>query len=57
MFDVIKNALFLAKKEYYFIKTKLFETENDLFYIGGNESLPPPLSQEEEAELLERPWH
>ena len=54
MFDVIKNALFLAKKEYYFIKTKLFETENDLFYIGGNESLPPPLSQEEEAELLER---
>lgn len=27
---------------------------NELYYIGGAETLPPPLSSEEESEILER---
>ncbi|RBW67363.1 RNA polymerase sporulation sigma factor SigE [Bacillus taeanensis] len=27
---------------------------DEIYYIGGSEALPPPLSKEEEAELLER---
>ena len=29
--------------------------ENGIFYIGGSDVLPPPLSREREAELLARP--
>ncbi len=33
---------------------KLFRRRaKSLFYIGGNDVLPPPLSREEETELLE----
>lgn len=28
--------------------------ENDIFYIGGSDTLPPPLSQEEEKEVISR---
>ena len=28
--------------------------QNELYYIGGAETLPPPLSQEEETEILNR---
>ena len=28
--------------------------ENELFYIAGNDKLPPPLSQDDERELLIR---
>lgn len=28
--------------------------QNELYYIGGAETLPPPLSQEEESEILKR---
>ncbi len=31
---------------------KILGLENDLFYINGPQTLPPPLSQKEEAELL-----
>ncbi|MBQ4518969.1 MAG: RNA polymerase sporulation sigma factor SigE [Clostridia bacterium] len=32
----------------------LLDTENSIFYIGGSDALPAPLSQEEEAALLAR---
>jgi len=32
--------------------THLFEKENGIYYINGPETLPPPLSPEEEADLL-----
>ncbi len=31
-------------------KFKLFS--RNLFYVGGNDALPPPLSKDEEEELL-----
>lgn len=43
----LKN--FIAER----IKQLLFE-ENAIFYIGGSDTLPPPLSPEEEAELISR---
>jgi len=30
-----------------------FTTEKELYYIGGSDTLPPPLTQEEETKLLE----
>jgi RNA polymerase, sigma 29 subunit, SigE len=30
------------------------QAENEIYYIGGNDILPPPLAPEEEAELLEK---
>ena len=31
-----------------------FNPNNELYYIGGAETLPPPLSTEEENEILEK---
>lgn len=35
------------------IGTSPFQGE-EIFYIGGSDTLPPPLTKEEEAELMER---
>lgn len=37
-----------------FLQTKLkwFKKPDEIYYIGGNEALPPPLSKEEDAELI-----
>ncbi len=32
----------------------LFLSENEVFYINGSETLPPPLSKEEEIEVMKR---
>ncbi len=32
----------------------LFLSENEVFYINGNETLPPPLSKDEEAKIMKR---
>jgi RNA polymerase sporulation-specific sigma factor len=43
-----------------FLKQKLlkfFITDNQVFYINGSESLPPPLTKEEEAEVMNRIKH
>ncbi len=32
----------------------LFLTENEVFYINGSETLPPPLSKKEETEIMQR---
>ncbi|MBM7552842.1 RNA polymerase sporulation sigma factor SigE [Thalassobacillus pellis] len=39
---------------YYRVLMKLGLKSNEIYYIGGSEALPPPLSREEEAELLKR---
>ena len=31
---------------------RLFITDDEVFYIGGNESLPPPLSKDEELRII-----
>lgn len=41
------------KKIFNFIIDKL-GLANELFYIGGSDTLPPPLSQEEEKEIIAR---
>ena len=42
------------KKTYQIIIQYLRESQQEVYYIGGNEKLPPPLSKKEEMELLER---
>ena len=32
----------------------LLLSENELFYINGSETLPPPLSRAEETEVMKR---
>ena len=32
----------------------LLLSENEIFYINGSETLPPPLSRSEEAEIMQR---
>lgn len=44
------NCLNLLEK---FIKIITLKGKNEIHYIGGNDVLPPPLSQEEEKNLLE----
>ncbi|SHJ44247.1 RNA polymerase, sigma 29 subunit, SigE [Hathewaya proteolytica DSM 3090] len=36
------------------IITKLKLVKNNIFYVGGSDALPPPLSREEELELVEQ---
>ncbi|MFD2925436.1 RNA polymerase sporulation sigma factor SigE [Halobacillus naozhouensis] len=38
----------------YKLLIKLGIKQSEIYYIGGSEALPPPLSREEERELLER---
>lgn len=33
---------------------KLFMSENEVFYINGSDTLPPPLSKAEEAQIMQR---
>ncbi|WP_370642475.1 RNA polymerase sporulation sigma factor SigE [Virgibacillus salidurans] len=39
--------------QWYKILIKLGVKSEEIYYIGGSEALPPPLSKQEEAELLE----
>ncbi|WP_255585128.1 RNA polymerase sporulation sigma factor SigE [Virgibacillus saliphilus] len=39
--------------QWYNMLIKLGVKSEEIYYIGGSEALPPPLSKEEEAELLE----
>jgi len=49
----LKYVRKLFRKLYNFIIDKLGLTK-DIFYIGGSDTLPPPLSQEEEKEVISR---
>lgn len=46
--------LFRARLWYYRLLMKLGIKQDEIYYIGGSEALPSPLSREEEKELLER---
>ncbi|MFD1018091.1 RNA polymerase sporulation sigma factor SigE [Thalassobacillus hwangdonensis] len=50
----MKRVLFKFRIWYYRLLIKLGIKSNEVYYIGGSEALPPPLSREEEAELLKR---
>lgn len=52
--DFLKTLLNALKEKYYDLKAKILGYDNKVFYIGGSETLPPPLSQSEELRLLER---
>ncbi|WP_079529762.1 MULTISPECIES: RNA polymerase sporulation sigma factor SigE [Halobacillus] len=45
---------FKLKLWIYKLLIKLGIKQSEIYYIGGSEALPPPLSREEERELLER---
>lgn len=42
------------RKTWLSILRKLKLTDDEVFYIGGSEALPPPLSKEEEQEMLKK---
>jgi len=42
------------KAFFYRILQRLFPNRRSLYYIGGSETLPPPMSPEEEAEAMDR---
>ncbi|WP_396266023.1 RNA polymerase sporulation sigma factor SigE [Halobacillus salinarum] len=46
--------LFKVRLWIYRVLIKLGIKQDEIYYIGGSEALPPPLSREEEKELLER---
>ena len=53
MINSIRRIAVLMIKSLKTAHSKLFDTdENSVYYIGGSETLPPPLSCEEEAELI-----
>lgn len=52
--DSMFKWLFRARLWYYRLLMKLGIKQDEIYYIGGSEALPPPLSREEEKELLER---
>lgn len=51
--DSMFKWFFKARLWYYRLLMKLGIKQDEIYYIGGSEALPPPLSREEEKELLE----
>ena len=51
--DMLMYVKAFFKKIFYFIIDKLGAVK-DIFYIGGSDTLPPPLTQEEEREIINR---
>src|SRR5690554_6560865 len=43
-----------TKIKQYFFSLALKRKAKEIYYIGGSEALPPPLSKEEETEMLNR---
>ena len=52
--DVFKKAKVKVRQIYFFLLKMLGFGETEVYYIGGADALPPPLTQEEEADLLNR---
>lgn len=50
MFDLFRKLVFCLKNK--FFKKAFEKNENELYYVGGSDNLPAPLSKEEEAEIL-----
>ncbi len=50
----LNDIVTILKSQFQRMKTWALQEENDVFYIGSGEALPPPLTQAEEAELLGR---
>lgn len=46
-----KLSLFFKKLKRFF---KSFFSQNELYYVNGTESLPPPLSEKEEEEMIDK---
>ncbi len=51
--SLLKHVKHFLRKIFNFIIDKL-GIAKDIFYIGGSDTLPPPLSQEEEKEVISR---
>ncbi|CQR47782.1 RNA polymerase sigma-E factor precursor [Paraliobacillus sp. PM-2] len=51
---MFKKWLFRIKLSWYTIRIKLGIKPKEIYYIGGSEALPPPLSKEEEQVLLKK---
>ena len=51
--DMLMYVKAFIKRVFNFIIDKL-DAVKDIFYIGGSDTLPPPLTQEEEREIINR---
>lgn len=50
----MKKWLINLKLSWYKLRLKLGLKSKEIYYIGGSEALPPPLSKDEELELLKK---
>ena len=48
------KAITKIKNKIFNLIARLFKRRGKIYYIGGSETLPPPLSKEEEASLIEK---
>ena len=46
--QIIKSSL-----KYFYNKEEMLD-ENQIFYVAGSQTLPPPLEQEEEEKILKK---
>lgn len=53
LLTILKNKINNLKDFFKLLYFKLF-SKDEIYYIGGNEALPPPLTSEEEKELIEK---
>ena len=42
------------KEKLWSIKARIYQDANEIYYIGGSDTLPPPLTAEEEREAIEK---
>ena len=53
VFKYLKKKIKNLKEFFNLLYTKLF-LKDEVYYIGGNEALPPPLTNDEEKDLVEK---
>lgn len=53
--NILEKLKIIAKVKFLILLSKVKSAlKEDIFYIGGSETLPPPLTSEEESKLLEK---
>ena len=51
---ILKRLLFFVKENLLKLKVRLFGSRRGVYYVGSSGVLPPPLTREEEAEIIAR---
>lgn len=51
---ILKKLLFFVNENLFKLKVRLFGSRRGVYYVGSSGVLPPPLTREEEAEIIAR---